>query len=106
MQPIQVQGYLLALCRNNMQQYTKVCEMLLDSLIVDSNYSRSVNGEAVLNLANSLKPFDKRLNDDKSIEVNNFDRNKAHLLCKKNANLPEVVDWIFGKPGVSEKRSV
>ncbi len=105
MQPIQVQGYLLALCRNNMQQYTKVCEMLLDSLIVDSNYSRSVNGEAVLNLANSLKPFDKRLNDDKSIEVNNFDRNKAHLLCKKNSNLPEVSDWIFGQPGVNEKRS-
>jgi len=104
MQPIQVQGYLLALCRNNMQQYAKVCEMLLDSLVVDSNYSRSVNSETVLNLANAIRPFEKNLNNDTSIEIKNSDRNKAHLLCKKNANLPEVSDWIFGKPGVNEKR--
>ena len=105
MQQIQFQGTLLALCRNNMKQYTTMCEMLVDSLVTDSAHSRSVNGDAVLNLANALKPFDKNSGNE-SVEVKNFDRNKAHLLCKQNAHLPEVSDWIFGQPGVSEKRSV
>jgi len=106
MQPIQVQGYLLALCQNNMKQYTTLCKMLVSSLVTDSEHSRSVNGDAVLNLANTLKPFEKNSEEAAAIKLNRFDRNQVYSLCKKNTHSPEVIDLIFSKPGVNEKRPV
>jgi len=98
----QFQGHLLALCRNNMKLYAKVCDMLLDSLVVDTEESRTVNVDAVLNLAHSLKPFEKKI-----IEKNNLilDRGLTHFLCKEHAHLPENIDRMLGKPGVNEKKS-
>ncbi len=99
----QFQGHLLALCRNNMKLYAKVCDMLLDSLVTDTEDSRTVNLEAVLDLANLLKPFEKKI-----VETNNLSLSLGltHYLCKEHAHLPKMIDRILGKPGVHEKRSI
>ncbi len=97
MDSLQLQGYLLSLCGQNMGRYIKACDLLVESLVVDSDCSRRVNEDAVLKLVGSLKPFEKKLILDRSV---------THELCKKNSHLPDVIEHIFGKPGVDEKRPV
>ena len=81
-----------------MSVIVKIFDLLIESLIVDSECGRRVNGDAVLNLANSLKLFEKKTSSG-------IERLAAHKLCRKNTHFPGVIDHIFGNLGVENRRT-
>ena len=102
MEKFKFQAYLLMLCRNNMKNYLKVSEMLVSSLVVDSESGRQINKKAILELANSLKPFES-ISQEGAVRNPESIRSKAHFICKQKTTSPDLIDKIFGKPGVLEK---
>ncbi len=101
MEQIKFQEYLITLCRKNMKAYVKISDALVSSLVMDSDHCRSVNQEAVLDLAHALKAFVPVI--PQNVVTMDLKRSKAHAICKQSTIHPELIDKIFGQPGVMEK---
>ena len=88
-------GHLLAACNNNIRQYEKICDLLVDTLVIDSNFSRRPNDEAILLISHHIRPFKSKKNI--------LTRQETYQACRSNAHFPEIIDTLLGKSGIDHK---
>ena len=103
---IELRALLLASCKQSINDYKQLCEKIYETIVTENKArkSRIINDEQVLELANSLKPFELNTayegahSQDKMLS-----RNEAFNLCSTNSEIPEVLETLLGKTGVTVK---
>lgn len=102
----EIRGLLIALCRNDMQQYAELCELIQNTIVIRMLTMVMLNENGIMKLVDALQSSHEPVSYREISESSKMKPlAETHQLFSESTAYPDLIDHLLAQPGVVAEKS-